>query len=209
MLKIGKGKKLESRVIFGEQPSRKIKDLDLIVGKNAFIRSGSILYLGSQIGNSLQTGHNVIIREENDIGDDFSIWSNSIIDYGCKIGNRVKIHCNCYIAQYTTIEDDVFMAPGVIVANDLHPGTPDAMGCMKGPTIRKGTQIGCNATILPHITIGEYVLVGAGSVLTKDIPSHTIVYGNPAKVVKKITDYRCKILHNNPYDFLLGENKVS
>ena len=198
-IKIGKKKIVEKGVFLGVKPSRKIKKLDLSIGSHAHLRSGTILYLGSRIGNHLETGHNAIIREENLIGEQFSLWSNSIVDYGSKIGNRVKIHCNCYIAQYTTIEDDVFLAPGVIVANDIHPGTPSAVECMRGPTIKRGAQIGCNVTLLPHITIGEYALIGAGSVVTKDIPPYSVVYGNPARVVKKITGIVCRIKNHMPY----------
>ena len=118
----GSNPELEQYVILGEMTGRKIADLQLLIGDNAVIRSGTVIYVGTRIGNDLRTGHNVVIREENEIGDDLQIWSNSVIDYGCRIGNHVKIHCNCYVAQYTIIEDDAFMAPGVIIANDMFPG---------------------------------------------------------------------------------------
>lgn len=196
---IGRGKSLDSHVKVGVVPSRKITDLKLVIGTHARLRSGTIIYLGSTIGEKFETGHNSIIREENEIGDRVSIWSNSIIDYGCTIGDNVKIHSNCYVAQYTTLEDNVFLAPGVIIANDLHPGTPDSAKCMKGPTIKCGAQIGCNVTILPHVTIGEHALIGAGSVVTKNIPPYSLCYGNPARVVKKVTEYRCKVKDHLPY----------
>lgn len=199
---VGKGRRLETGVHLGAIPSRKIGSLKLRVGHHAHLRSGTVIYLGSRIGNYLQTGHNAVIREENEIGDHFSLWSNSIVDYDCKIGDNVKIHCNCYVAQFTTIEDDVFMAPGVIVANDLHPGSPDAFACMKGPTIKRGAQIGCNVTLLPHITIGEHALIGAGSVVTKDVPAYSLAYGTPARAVKKISDLKCRVKNHAPYDFL-------
>lgn len=94
----------------------------LALGPGARLRSGTVLYDGTTIGRCLQTGHGVVIREACTIGDDVSVWSNSVIDYGCRIGNRVKIHCNCYVAQHTELEDDVFLAPGVTIANDLYPG---------------------------------------------------------------------------------------
>ena len=125
-------------MIVGLVPSRKLPDLELWIGKSSTLRSGTVIYLGSRIGDFLETGHHAVIREENGIGDHFSLWSNSTVDYRCRIGNNVKVHCNCYIAQFTTIEDDVFLAPGVIVANDLHPGTPGAIECMKGPTLERG-----------------------------------------------------------------------
>ena len=199
---VGKGKKLGPRVQLGAVSGRAVADSKLVIGDHANIRSGAVVYAGSRIGNHLETGHNAVIREENRIGDHFSIWTNSIVDYGCKIGNGVKVHCNCYVAQFTTLEDDVFLAPGVIIANDLHPGAPDVVDCMKGPTLKKGVQVGCNVTILPHVTIGEHSLIGAGSVVSKDIPPYTIAYGNPARPAKKITDLKCSVKEHFPYEHL-------
>ena len=104
-----------------------------MIGTGARLRSGTVLYDGTTIGRHLETGHGVVIREGCEIGDDVSVWSNSVIDYGCRIGDRVKIHCNCYIAQYTEMEDDVFLAPGVTIANDLYPGDERSSQLMAGP----------------------------------------------------------------------------
>jgi acetyltransferase-like isoleucine patch superfamily enzyme len=152
----------------------------LVLGAGARLRSGTVLYDGTTIGRSLQTGHGVVIREGCVIGDEVSVWSNSVIDYGCHIGDRVKIHCNCYIAQYTELEDDVFLAPGVTIANDLYPGDERSAQLMAGPRIGAGAQIGVNATILPFVRIGAGALIGAGSVVTRDIPAAVVAFGNPA-----------------------------
>jgi acetyltransferase-like isoleucine patch superfamily enzyme len=99
-----------------------------------------------------------------------------------------RIHCNSYIAQYTEIEDDVFIAPGVVIANDLHPVCSK---CMREPLIKRGVKIGINATLLPLITIREDSLIGAGIVVTQDVPSKSVVCGNPARIIKKIDDLKC------------------
>lgn len=190
-IKLGINCLVERGAIVGYKPGRKIKNLSLCVGDNAQIRSGSVIYAGSNIGANLATGHNVVIREENRVGGHLSIWNNSVIDYGCKVGNNVKIHSNVYIAQFTTIEDNVFIAPGVSIANDIHPGCKLSSRCMKGPVIKRGAQIGVNVTILPFITIGEGAVIGAGSVVTHDIPSYCIAYGNPARVHNKTKNLRC------------------
>ena len=199
-IKIGNNFEVQDNVILGCKPERHIQSLETIIGNNARIRHGTVIYLGSKIGNNLNTGHGAVIREQNEIGDDFNIWNNSTVDYGCIIGNNIKIHCNCYVSQFTTIEDDVFIAPGVIMANDVHPGCELSKKCMRGPIIKKGAQIGCNATILPFLTIGERAIVGAGSVVTKDVPPETVVYGNPARPMGSIYDLKCITkLTDKPY----------
>ncbi len=137
-IRLGANPIIEQCVILGERTGRAISNLTLVIGDNAVIRSGTVIYLGTQIGNELRTGHNVVIREENVIGDGLQIWSNSVIDYGCRIGHRVKIHCNCYVAQFTTIEDEAFLAPGVIIANDMYPGPMFPEAPLVGPTIKRG-----------------------------------------------------------------------
>jgi acetyltransferase-like isoleucine patch superfamily enzyme len=152
----------------------------LVLGAGARLRSGTVLYDGSTIGRRLETGHSVVIREACAIGDDVSVWTNSVIDYGCRIGDRVKIHCNCYVAQYSELEDDVFLAPGVTIANDLYPGDHRSAQRLAGPRIGAGAQIGVNVTILPFVRIGAGALIGAGSVVTRDIPAAVVAFGNPA-----------------------------
>jgi acetyltransferase-like isoleucine patch superfamily enzyme len=171
----------DANVIVGYEPSR-CDAGELVMGRGARLRSGTVIYAGSTIGARLQTGHNVTIREQSQIGDDVSIWTNAVVDYGCRIGDRVKIHTNCYISQLTVIEDDAFLAPGVVLANDLYPGYAASAEVMAGPYIESGAQIGVNTTILPYVRIGAGAIIGAGSVVTKDIPADVVAYGSPAVV---------------------------
>ena len=191
---------MDEHVLLGYPTGRKIRERKLLIGDNAKIRSGSVIYEGTIIGPHLTTGHNVVIREENVLGDHFTIWSNSVVDYGCKIGSSVKIHTNCYVSQFTTIEDHVFLAPGVTIANDLHPGCEHSEECMRGPTIKKGAQIGVNVTLLPFIIIGERALVGSGAVVTEDVPPCSVVVGNPGRVICTIDELKCSTgLTDYPY----------
>lgn len=199
---LGTGARIDPTATLGERPVRDVADLRLRIGDGACVRSGSVIYAGSTIGKNFVSGHGVVIREENRIGDDVSVWGQSTIDYGCVIGSRVKIHTGVYVAQFTTIEDDVFLAPGVVVANDPHPGCPRSKDCMRGPTIQRGARIGVNVTILPFVTIGEEALVGAGSVVTKDVPPRALVVGNPGRVVGSTDRLRCVVeppLVERPY----------
>ncbi len=194
---LGRSCRIDPGVVLGYRTGRPIGELTpLVLGENAAVRTGSVLYAGTTIGAHLETGHNVVIREQNVIGDGLSVWNNTVIDYGCAIGNNVRIHSNCYIAQFTTIEDDVFIAPGVSTANDPHPV---CTLCMRGPTLKKGCRIGVNATLLPHVTIGEGAVIGAGSVVTRDVPPFTLAYGNPAKARKPIDSLTCQFGLTVPY----------
>jgi acetyltransferase-like isoleucine patch superfamily enzyme len=188
-VRLGEGHHIDPGVVLGYRTGRGIEDLVLRIGPGAQIRSGTVIYAGSTIGAGLQTGHNVVIREQNVIGDNLNIWNNSTIDYGCMIGSDVKIHANVYVAQYTVLEDEVFLAPGVTIANDPLP----LCGlCMRGPVIKRRARIGVNVTLLPHITIGEGVLVGAGSVVTHDIPAGMVAYGNPARPIRPVDELACR-----------------
>lgn len=197
-VQIGKGARIDRSAVLGYRAGRKIKMSKTIIGKGATIRSNTVIYSNTRIGDRLETGHSVVIREQNKIGNNLNIWNNSTIDYGCVIGNNVKIHCNVYVAQFTTIEDDVFLAPGVMIANDPHP---ICAKCMKGPTIKKGARIGVNATLMPHIIIGRNCLIGAGSVVTTDLPDNSVACGVPAKVTDKIRNLKCRAgIKDRAYD---------
>lgn len=200
-IKIGKNLIKDANVIIGKESMRVIRNTKLQIGNNVTINSGTVIYLGSKIGNNFKTGHNVVIREEVSIGNNVSIWGNSTIDYGATLEDNIKIHTSCYIAQYTYIERDVFLAPGVIIGNDPHPGCKFSFECIKkfAVRIRKGAQIGLNVTILPGVTIGENVIVGAGAVVTKDIPKNSVVVGNPARIIKKIKDVVCPLPNKKGY----------
>jgi len=183
--------------LFGENPGGS----KLVIGSGVFIRTNTVIYGNSTIGNNFQCGHNVIIRELNEIGNDVLIHSGSQIFPRNKIGNRVSIHANCFL-EGVTLEDDVVLGPNVIFTDDLHPRCPKYLECVGGAVVRRGAKIGANSTILPGVSIGKGVLVGSGSVVTKDILAGSVVVGNPARVIKKISDLECiKGFYNIPYEW--------
>jgi UDP-2-acetamido-3-amino-2,3-dideoxy-glucuronate N-acetyltransferase len=103
----------------------------------------------------------------------------------------VRIHSGCFL-EMVTIEDDVFVGPNVVFTDDPHPmNCPRYKECKGGALVRRRARIGANSTILPGVEIGENALVGAGSVVVDDVPSATVVAGNPARVIKKVSELEC------------------
>ena len=151
-----------------------------IIGKNAFIRSNSVIYDDTEIGDNFRTGHGVVIREKTKMGDNVLIGTNSIIEGHCTLGNNVSIQSNVYIPTNTIIEDYVFMGPCVCITNDKYPIRIDFD--LKGPTIRRGASIGANSTFLSGIEVGEGAMVAAGAIVTHDIPPYYLAIGAPARI---------------------------
>jgi acetyltransferase-like isoleucine patch superfamily enzyme len=195
-VELGPDASIDPGVLLGYPPGRPGVSGPTRIGARARLRAGSIVYAAVDIGDDFETGHHAVVREETRIGSHCTLWNHSTIDYGCRLGDRVRIHCNVYVSQFTTLEDDVFLAPGVTIGNDPHP---ICTKCMQGPTIRRGARIGLNVTLLPLITIGENALVGAGSVVTIDVPAGMVVAGNPAQIVGPVDSLECPFGIVNPY----------
>ena len=118
-----------------------------------------------------------------EIGENTKIDAFVYIEEGVKIGSNVKIRPFTFIPEGVTIEDDVFIGPNVTFTNDKYPRAKGEWKLLK-TVVKKGASIGAASVILPGITIGERAMVGAGSVVTKDVPANTVVSGNPAGAMK-------------------------
>ncbi|MDD5022719.1 MAG: acyltransferase [Candidatus ainarchaeum sp.] len=147
------------------------------------VHSTAVVESDVSIGNNSNIWHFAHIRKGAKIGESCNIGKSVYIDTNVTIGNRVKIQN--FVSVYTgvTIEDDVFIGPSVTFTNDLYPRAfiwnEDKIA---KTLVKKGASIGANATIISGITINEYAMVGAGSVVTKSVPKYALVYGNPAKL---------------------------
>ncbi len=186
---MGENYRIGEYVIVGVPPrDSKPGDLETYIGPNVVLRSHTVIYAGNRVGANFQTGHSVIIRELNEIGDDVSIGTHSIIEHHVQIGHRVRIHSNVFIPEYSILEDGAWVGPGVVFTNALYPLSPEVKANLRGPHVLSGSKIGANATLLPGITIGRNALVGAGAVVVRNVPDGKVVAGNPARVIRDVSE---------------------
>lgn len=144
--------------------------------------------LSDKIGENTSIWQFCVILKNAQIGSNCNINCNVFIENEVEIGNNVTIKPGVQIWDGITIEDDVFIGPNVTFTNDHFPKSKNKNFKLEQTLIRKGASIGANATVLGGITIGENSLIGAGSVVTQDIPANEIWVGNPAKFLRKQHD---------------------
>ena len=184
---IGSNVVIEDFCIIGV-PFKGMKNEQTIIGDNSIIRSGTYIYAGNKIGKNFHTGNKVNIRELNVIGDNVSIGTLSVIEHNIIIHNGVRIHTQAFIPEYTIIEKNCWIGPNVVLTNAKYPKHPKVKENLKGAYIQKNVKIGANTTLLPGVVIGKHSLIGAGSVVIKNVASGLIVAGSPAKQIRKV-DY--------------------
>ncbi len=146
-----------------------------------FIHESASVSDNAAIGNGTKIWINSQIRENSTIGSDCIISKDTYIDTGVTIGSNCKIQNSVSVYQGVTIEDDVFVGPNACFTNDKVPRAFDPEWKITPTLIKKGASIGANATIVCGITIGEYAMIAAGSVVTKDVEPYSLVMGNPAR----------------------------
>jgi acetyltransferase-like isoleucine patch superfamily enzyme len=159
------------------------------IGDGTVVSTGSIVFAGSSIGAGCIVGDQACIRERVQIADDVVVGRGALVENDTTIGGGTRIQAEAYITAYSTLEEDVFIAPCVVTTNDNFMGrTERRKALMKGPTIRRGARVGGGAILCPGIEIGEEAFVGAGAVVTKDVPPKKVVVGSPARVLRDVPD---------------------
>ena len=170
-----------------------VEDLDELsagsrIGSKCVVRSHSIIYEEVEIGDYVETGHGVLIREQSRVGVNSRIGSFSQLDGRVEIGANVNIQSGVYLPHLTVVEDEVFIGPGVIVTNDPYPVSRKLLGVR----IRRGAVIGAGAVLRAGIEVGERAVVAAGAIVTRDVPPEVVVIGSPARVKMSREEYEVK-----------------
>lgn len=172
------------------------------------IHSTAEVAAGVQIGLGTRVWHQAQIREDAVVGARCILGKGVYIDQSVTVGDDVKVENGAQLFHGVTVENGAFIGPGVILTNDRYPRSVTPSGVLKGDAdwasgrivVKRGASVGAGAVVLPGVTIGSWALVGAGAVVTRDVPDHVLVVGNPARVV----GYVCRC----GYRLINGERAV-
>ena len=192
---LGEGVRVLENAVVGKQPSLGASSTakrdplpPTTIGDNTVVSTGAIVFAGSSIGANCIVGDQSCIRERVTMADDCILGRGSLIENDTTVGARTRIQAEAYVTAYSTLEEDVFIAPCVVTTNDNFMGrTEKRKALMKGPTIRRSARVGGGAVICPGVEIGEEAFVGAGAVVTRDVPPRKLVVGSPARVLRDVS----------------------
>lgn len=188
--RIGNSVRIDENTVMGKQPLRSKRSIfksgkvyePAIIGNECLIGAQVVIYAGSEIANNVLIADSAAVREDVKIGEFTIIGRSCTVENFTTIGRKCKLETNCYITAYSVIEDFCFIAPGVLTSNDNYLGrTEERFKHFKGVTVRRGGRIGTGAVILPGIEIGADAVIGAGAVVTRDIPAKEVFIGLPAR----------------------------
>jgi acetyltransferase-like isoleucine patch superfamily enzyme len=193
---LGEGVQVLEGAVVGKQPTLSPRSTakreplgPTTIGDGTIVSTGAIVFAGSTIGARVILGDQSCVRERVEIGDDVVLGRGSYVENDTTIGAMTKIQAEAYITAYSTLEEHVFIAPCVVTTNDNWMGrTEQRFGNVKGPTIRRGARIGGGAILCPAIEIGAEAFIGAGAVVTKDVPPRAVMVGNPARWLRDVPD---------------------
>jgi UDP-2-acetamido-3-amino-2,3-dideoxy-glucuronate N-acetyltransferase len=193
---LGDGVRVLEHAVVGKQPTlsprstaRRDALTPAVVGAGSVISTGAILFAGSTVGDRVILGDQSCVRERVTIGDDVVVGRGALVENDTVVGAMTRIQADAYITAYSTLEEHVFVAPCVVTTNDNFMGrTERRLELLEGPTIRRGARIGGGAILCPGVEIGMEAFVGAGAVVTRDVPPRAVVVGSPARVLREVPD---------------------
>jgi acetyltransferase-like isoleucine patch superfamily enzyme len=193
---LGAGVRVLEHAVVGKQPTLSPRSTakreplpPAVLGDGTVVSTGAIVFAGSLVGARVILGDQSCVRERVSIADDVVVGRGSLVENDTTIGAMTRIQADAYITAYSTLEEHVFVAPCVVTTNDNYMGrTEKRLGLLRGPTIRRGARVGGGAILCPGVEIGEEAFVGAGAVVTRDVPPRAVVVGSPARVLRDVPE---------------------
>ncbi len=193
---LGDGVTIGEHAVLGKRPKLGAKSVakggdlpGLVIGAGSTVSTHAIVYAGTTLGERVIIGDHAFVRERCSIGAGTVIGRGVTVENDTTIGEGCRIQSQSYITAKSLLEDDVFIAPCVVTTNDNFMGRTEARhALLRGPTIRRGARIGGAACLLPGIEVGAEAFVGAGAVVTQDVPPGKVVVGVPSRILRDVVD---------------------
>jgi UDP-2-acetamido-3-amino-2,3-dideoxy-glucuronate N-acetyltransferase len=189
---IGPGARLGDGCVIGKPPSlgahstsSREEPPPAVLGAGVTVGAGAVVLAGARIGDGCVVADQAHVRERTEIGAESVVGRGASVENEVRIGSRVKLQTGSYVTAWSVLEDDVFVAPGVVLTNDPTAGRRWGEE-LRGAVLRRACRIGGGAVLLPGVEVGEEAFVGAGAVVTRDVPPRTVALGVPAKVVREV-----------------------
>jgi acetyltransferase-like isoleucine patch superfamily enzyme len=186
---LGAGVRIQDHVVLGKPPALAAHSsargralAALVVDEGATVCAGAIVLAGVRIGAGAIVGDQAHVRERAVVGEHSVIGRGSAVDNDVTIGARVRVQTNVYLTAFSVVEDDVFVGPCAMTTNDDTMARHDPGAPLRGAMLRRACRIGGGAVLTPGVEVGEEAFVGAGAVVTRDVPPRAVVYGVPATV---------------------------
>ena len=155
------------------------KEKMLTIGKNSNIRSKAVIYIGSNIGDELQTGHSITIRENSIIGKGVQLGNRTDVQGDCEIGNYTKMHADVHIGKMSKVGNYCWLFPEVLLTNDPTPPSNDLLGAI----LEDYVVVSSKSLLMPGVLVKQNAVISAGSLVNIDIPEGKLAQGNPAKII--------------------------
>jgi acetyltransferase-like isoleucine patch superfamily enzyme len=158
------------------------------IGRGVLIGGHVVIHAGVRIGDGARVGDHAQIRDGAEVGPGATVGSLSSVDPGVRIGPRASVQARCYLSAGTVVEEDVFIGPGVTLANDntMDRHAPEME--LEGPLLRRACRLGAGVVVCPAVEVGEEAFVAAGAVVVADVPPRSVIMGVPGRSVREVPD---------------------
>jgi UDP-2-acetamido-3-amino-2,3-dideoxy-glucuronate N-acetyltransferase len=191
---LGAGVRLDDGCVVGKPPAlgprstaSREEPAPAVLGDGVAVGAVAVVLAGARLGDGCVVADQAHVRERTEVGAESVVGRGVSVENDVTIGARVKLQTGAYITAWSAVEDDVFVAPGVVLTNDPTAGRRRGEP-LRGAVLRRACRVGGGAVLLPGVEVGEEAFVGAGAVVTRDVPARSVAIGVPARVVREVEE---------------------